>query len=72
MSDIHSLINEAKLALHKLSIGEQIVTVKDPNLGDITFKPTTVGRLRNYISDLEKQAGVSVTNRRRPAGLRLQ
>lgn len=61
-------LDEARSAYHQLMTGTKAVRIqKDGRL--VEFSRATVNELRNYISDLEAQLGLS--RRRPPAGVRL-
>lgn len=61
-------LTEAKAAYHQLMTGKKVVRLqKDGRMVD--YGRANVHELRNYISDLEGQLGLS--RRRPPAGVRL-
>lgn len=61
-------LDDARTAYHQLMTGTKAVRVqKDGRL--VEFSRATAHELRNYITDLEAQLGIS--RRRPPAGVRL-
>jgi hypothetical protein len=59
---------QAKLALHKLNMGEQWATCVYSDGRQITFRANNIGELRLYIRDLEQECG-DEDKRRRPFGI---
>lgn len=56
------LLDEARLALHKLNTGTQAVSVTYDNRR-VEFTPVKIGKLKTYISNLEAALGTSNTRR---------
>lgn len=48
-------LSEARDALHRLSIGESVVEVRDQSGESIRYFPTTMKALERYIASLERE-----------------
>jgi hypothetical protein len=58
------LLAEAKLALHRLNVGEAIVEARDSTGEMVRYTPANASRLKAYIAELTaKIAGTSTTIR---------
>lgn len=67
-------LEEAYLALHKLRIGQQVVSIQYGGSGSsrsLTYSSTDINKLKMYIEELEEKLGIKTSRRRGPAGFRL-
>ena len=67
MSDATDLA-AARVALHKLSIGEQLVSWTAGGR-TASYTPATMDELKQYIADLEQATGSGPGFKRRPFGV---
>ena len=58
-----SLLQEAKDALHKISIGKGVASIKKDGR-QVDYSAANIGDLKAYISSLESQAGTKSVPRR--------
>lgn len=58
-------LSEAREALHRLSLGDQVVEVRDQSGESIRYFPTTQKALERYIASLERE----VAGRQRPLSI---
>jgi hypothetical protein len=56
-----TLLAEAQTALHRLLIGEGVVTARDSNGELVTYTPANASRLRAYIQELKTRIAPSDT-----------
>ena len=58
-----NLLEEARSALHKISIGKGVASIKKDGR-QVEYSAVNIGELRPYISSLESQAGTNAVRRR--------
>lgn len=61
---LEAWLNEAELALHKLSLGASRVNVRDQAGAQVAYQPADADKLRAYIRQIKSRLGL-------PAGRRI-